>query len=60
MFTISADAVGGDLIIPMSGRLMHDIHGNITKQPYGTGDQAIYSISRTGLNKLLLDAVSQR
>lgn len=54
-----ADAVGGDLIIPMSGRLMHDLHGNITKQPYGTGDQAIYSISRTGLNKLLLDALDK-
>ena len=27
--------------IPMSGRVMHDVHGNLTRQPYGHEGQAI-------------------
>jgi len=46
-------ASSGD-IIPMHARLMHDHAGRITAQPYGVGDQAIYSISRRGLNEMLL------
>src|SRR6187551_3966565 len=36
--------------IPMSGRIMHDIKGNLSYQPYGAEGQYINSISRTGLN----------
>ena len=43
------------LAIPMSGRMMHDPQGNLTFQPYGKEGQAIYSVSRGGLNQLLLD-----
>jgi len=43
------------LIIPMNGRVMHDIKGNLSFQPYGKEGQAINSISRGGLNSLLMD-----
>lgn len=41
--------------IPMKGRMMHDEKGNLTYQPYGTDEQAIYSVSRGGLNCVLMD-----
>ncbi|MCR5887947.1 FAD-dependent monooxygenase [Hymenobacter sp. J193] len=46
--------------IPMYGRVMHDQQGQLTSQPYGTKDQAIYSVSRAGLNRTLLDLVEQQ
>ena len=56
------DGVGiGDEVrqvgIPMYGRTMHDQHGQLTHQPYGQENQAIYSVSRAGLNRKLLDLV---
>lgn len=42
--------------IPMHGRMMHDLKGNLTFQPYGETGQYINSISRTGLNTVLIDA----
>ncbi|WP_046244441.1 FAD-dependent oxidoreductase [Hymenobacter terrenus] len=41
--------------IPMTGRIMHDVHGNLTRQPYGQDGQAIYSVNRGHLNRRLLD-----
>jgi len=41
--------------IPMSGRVMHDVHGALTRQPYGQDGQAIYSVNRGHLNRRLLD-----
>jgi kynurenine 3-monooxygenase len=41
--------------IPMHGRVMHDIEGNLTYQPYGKEGQSIYSVSRGGLNCRLMD-----
>ena len=41
--------------IAMSGRVMHDVHGNLTRQPYGHEGQAIYSVNRGHLNRRLLD-----
>jgi len=47
--------------VPMVGRLMHGTGGSRTFQPYGTeADQVIYSVSRDGLNRTLLDAAEQR
>lgn len=43
------------MAIPMKGRMMHDPEGNLTFQPYGKQGQAIYSVSRGGLNQLLLN-----
>ena len=47
------------LIIPMKGRMMHDLAGNLSFQPYGKTGQAINSISRGGLNSLLMDTAEQ-
>ncbi|MGM0480248.1 MAG: FAD-dependent oxidoreductase [Bacteroidota bacterium] len=41
--------------IPMYGRKMHDMEGNLTYQPYGKDDEAIYSVSRGGLNQKLMN-----
>lgn len=41
--------------VPMRGRLMHDLQGKLTFQPYGTKGQYINSISRSGLNMFLMD-----
>lgn len=58
------DAVGvGDEIrkiaIPMYGRMMHDLDGNLTYQPYGKEGQAIYSVSRGGVNAKMMDIAEQ-
>jgi kynurenine 3-monooxygenase len=45
--------------VPMKGRMIHDPAGHLTFQPYGTKDQAINSVSRAGLNVLLLNAASR-
>ncbi len=43
--------------IPMRGRMLHDTAGNLTFQPYGhKKEQAINSVSRAGLNQLLIEA----
>ncbi len=41
--------------IAMRGRMMHSETGDLSFQPYGTEDQAIYSVSRLGLNRLLIN-----
>ncbi|MCA8832411.1 FAD-dependent oxidoreductase [Hymenobacter pini] len=48
-----------EVAIPMYGRVMHDVQGNLTHQPYGQAGQAIYSVSRAGLNRRMLDLVEQ-
>jgi kynurenine 3-monooxygenase len=58
------DTVGvGDEIrkmaIPMTGRIMHDLKGDLTYQPYGKEGQAIYSISRGGVNAKMMDLAEQ-
>ena len=53
-----ADAVR-ELAIPMYRRVMHDTEGNLTFQPYGNEGQAIYSVPRGGLNKLLLEKADE-
>lgn len=44
-----------EIAIPMYGRMIHDIDGNTSLQPYGKKGQAIYSVSRGDLNNALLD-----
>lgn len=41
--------------IPMHGRMMHDLQGKLSFLPYGTEGQAIYSVSRGGLNVAMLN-----
>lgn len=38
----------------MYGRMMHDLEGNLTFQPYGKENEAIYSTSRGDLNSILM------
>jgi kynurenine 3-monooxygenase len=40
--------------IPMHGRMIHDIKGNLNFQPYGKEGQFINSVSRGGLNQVLI------
>jgi kynurenine 3-monooxygenase len=55
--TLELAGIADDILrvaIPMHGRVMHDVVGNQTYQPYGVGNQAINSVSRGELNKVLL------
>lgn len=48
------------LLIPMPGRMLHDLQGGLTFIPYGQREhETIYSVSRPGLNRVLLDAAEQ-
>lgn len=58
------DAVGvGDEIrkiaIPMPGRMMHDMEGNLSYQPYGKEGQAIFSVSRGKINATMMDIAEE-
>ena len=41
--------------LPMPGRMMHSVEGELTFQPYGKEGEAIYSVSRGGLNLELIN-----
>lgn len=43
------------ITIPMKGRVIHDLKGNTSFFPYGTVEQAIYSVSRGDLNKIMVE-----
>jgi kynurenine 3-monooxygenase len=44
-------------LIPMAGRMLHDEEGRLRLIPYGNKPhEVIYSVSRAGLNALLVDA----
>lgn len=45
--------------IPMYGRMMHSVSGELNYQAYGRDDQAIYSVSRGDLNIKLLKLADQ-
>jgi kynurenine 3-monooxygenase len=54
------DSVGiGEVVraaaVPAYGRLIHGVKDELTFQPYGNNQEAIYSIARGDLNKILLD-----
>ena len=46
--------------IPMHGRMMHDVKGNLTFQPYGKDKQFINSVSRSGLNMMLMEEAEKQ
>ena len=47
-------------LIPMVGRMLHDEEGRLKLIPYGNKPhEVIYSVSRGGLNELLLDAAER-
>jgi kynurenine 3-monooxygenase len=47
------------IAIPMHGRMMHDVHGNLSYQPYGKEGQFINSISRSALNIALMNKAEE-
>ena len=49
-----ADEIRSELAIPMTGRIMHGTDGQLTYQPYGKEGQAIYSVSRGGMNSKMM------
>jgi kynurenine 3-monooxygenase len=53
--TVEVDKYIQKIAIPMNGRTMHDLEGNLTYQPYGLDGEAIYSVSRAGINCTLMD-----
>jgi len=49
------------IIVPMRGRMMHSLTGELTFQPYGKDEtEVINSISRADLNAALMDAAESR
>lgn len=44
-----------EIAIPMFGRQIHHLDGSQSFQPYGKEEQAIYSVSRGELNKILVE-----
>lgn len=44
-----------NVALPMKGRIMHGVDASLHFQPYGKEGQAIYSVSRGGLNCVLMD-----
>jgi kynurenine 3-monooxygenase len=49
------------IIIPMKGRMMHSVSGELTFQPYGKNDtEVINSISRAELNMALMNAAEEQ
>jgi kynurenine 3-monooxygenase len=48
-----------EFAIPMRGRMMHDLAGKLTFQPYGSNDECIYSVSRSLLNRLLMNLAEE-
>ena len=48
------------MAIPMYKRVMHAVDGTLTDQAYGQDGEAIYSVSRGGLNQLLMNIADQQ
>ncbi len=48
------------IAIPMYGRAIHHRDGSSAYQPYGKNDQAIYSVSRAGINMKLMDLAERQ
>lgn len=47
-------------VVPMRGRMVHPLNGSVNFQPYGTNNQAINSVSRSGLNLMLLQEAEKK
>ncbi|HKT31146.1 MAG TPA: NAD(P)/FAD-dependent oxidoreductase [Gammaproteobacteria bacterium] len=57
LHAVGLDEQVGKLLIPMRGRMLHDLDGTLSFAKYGrTPTEVIYSVSRPGLNRLLMNA----
>ena len=52
---IGLDEQVAKIAIPMKGRMVHSPDGKTVLLPYGKNNQAIYSVSRGELNKILVN-----
>ncbi|PTB93497.1 kynurenine 3-monooxygenase [Marivirga lumbricoides] len=48
-----------DILLPMEGRMMHSLEGELTFQPYGKEGQFINSVSRGRLNEILINKAEE-
>ena len=48
-----------ELAIPMDKRAIHKPDGSVTHQKYGMNGESIYSISRGGLNRIMVDIAEE-
>jgi kynurenine 3-monooxygenase len=48
-----------EIAIPMKGRMIHTLDGELSFQPYSKDGKCIYSVSRGGLNQLLLEKADE-
>ncbi len=46
--------------IPMYARMVHNTDGSLSSQPYGLKGEAIYSVSRGGLNMAMMDLAEKQ
>jgi kynurenine 3-monooxygenase len=58
--TVDLEKEVAEIAIPMNGRIMHDLESNLNYQAYGEEGQAIYSVSRGGLNALMMDIAEKK
>lgn len=50
-----------EITVPVTGRVIHDLEGQTQYQPYGRDEsECNYSVSRAGLNKLLMNEAEKR
>lgn len=56
---VGLDVAVRELGIAMTGRLMHSTSGELTYQRYGRPGEANLSVSRQGLNEVLMDAAER-
>lgn len=52
---IGLEDVVSKIAIPMTGRMIHDLDGTTHHVPYGKEGQAIYSVSRGELNRIMVE-----
>ena len=57
---VGIDAEVSKMAIPMYKRVMHSVDGTLTDQAYGQDGEAIYSVSRGGLNQLLMTLAGEQ
>lgn len=57
--TVGVDKEIEKIAIPMYGRMMHNLSGKLTFQPYGKEGQAIFSVSRAGINARMMDLAEE-
>ena len=52
---IGLEEIVSTIAIPMTGRMIHDLDGTTHHVPYGKEGQAIYSVSRGELNRIMVE-----